>query len=243
MGRLSGSLPEGLVLPEYVYPSVRPYIPEAFLRALRAGAKPPLTYVGAGQYGIVFCDDWGHAWKVARLSEEAPPRERLFMLESVAEEYEWLRDAAKTEIAQSVAEVYAIHEQELVLERECVEGHPGTWGDDGRLRKLHHKIWDVMIPVGWTAPEFQEDSYIIRPSGQAVLVDISMAMRVGENLAGWVEDVLDGRRKTRSDWHDLGFYLYRERREGTISKERANLLLQRLLEKDPRIAKSFVLDL
>jgi hypothetical protein len=243
MGRLSGSSEEGLVLPEYVYPSVRPFIPEAYERALQAGAKPPLTYVGAGQYGIVFCDNWGHAWKVARLSPDANDRERLFMLESVAEEYEWLRDAARTEIAPHVAKVYAIHEAELVLERECVDGHPGTWGDDGRLRKLHHKIWDVMIPVGWTAPEFKEDSYIIRPSGQAVLVDISMALRVGENLAGWVEDVLLGRRKTRADWHDLAFYLYRERREGTIPKERADPLLRRLLEKDPGIEKSFRLDL
>lgn len=240
---MSGSSPEGLVLPEYVYPSVRPYIPEAFRRALRAGAKPPLTYVGAGQYGIVFCDDWGHAWKVARLSEEGNPRERLFMIESVAQEYEWLRDAAKTEIAQNVAEVYAIHEEELVLERECVDGRPGAWADDGRLRNLHHKIWDAMIPVGWTSPEFKEDSYIIRPSGQAVLVDISMAIRVGENLAGWVEDILAGRRPSRASWHDLAFDIYRERREGTLSRERANQLLRRLIEKDPVIEKSFSLEL
>jgi hypothetical protein len=120
-----------------------------------------------------------------------------------------------------------------------VEGSSGVWGDDAKLRKLHHKIWDVMIPRGWTAPEYKEDSYIIRPSGQAVLVDISMVMRVGENLAGWTEDVLEGRRQTTDSWHDLAFFLIRERREGTVAAERANPIIRRLAEKDPEIEKGF----
>jgi len=240
---MSGSLPEGLILPEHVRPSVRPYIPEAYGRAIRAGARPPLIYVGAGQYGIVFCDEEGHAWKVARIQADAPASHRLFMLESVASEYEFLRDAAKTEMARNIAKVYAIHPEELVLERECVNGRPGGWAEDSKLRNLHHRIWDAMIPAGWTAPEFKEDSYIIRPDGQPVLVDISMVMRVGENLAGWIEDVLDGRRKTKDRWHDLAFFLLRERREGTVDPWRANPLLKRLIEKDPEIVRDFNLDL
>src|SRR6266849_864649 len=109
-------------------------IPEAFERALHAGAKPPLEYVGSGMFGIVFCDQEGHAWEVMRLepaesSTIGVERERLFQLENVADEYEWLRDAARTPIAKNVAEVYAIHPDELVLERECVEGRTGGWSE------------------------------------------------------------------------------------------------------------------
>lgn len=229
---------------------ILPEIPGVFARAVKAGAHPPLEFAGAGQYGIVLCDHWGRAWKVGRLQErpDAPKewapriaRERLFMLSSLTDEYEWLHAAAGSEIAANVAEVYDIHPEELVLERECVEGRSGAWADGSYLRELHRKIDRAMIPRGWTAPEFKENSYIIRPDDTSVLVDISMVMRVGRNLVGFVEDVLAGRRKTHERLHDLAYYVLGEVRQKTIPPEIGKELLDRLAERDPEIRRSFTL--
>lgn len=224
----------------------RSEIPEAFERAVRAGANSPLDYVGSGMYGIVFCDQGGIAWKVMRSGSNersgiTDEMGREFQLENLAQEYEWLRDAADTPIAKHVARVYDIHPQELVLERECVDGRPGAWADDRKLHALHTKIEKAMLKVGWTAPEFKENSYIIRPDGTEVLVDTSMAQRIGMNLAGWVEDILDGRRKTRERWRDLAFYLLRERREKTVPEQVVQKLMARLVDKDPEIERAFSL--
>lgn len=212
-------------------------MPDAYLRALTAGAKLPLEYVGAGMYGIVLCDKNDHAWKIARLA--GTDRDEEFMLESAASEYEWLRDAAGTSIAKNVAKVYRLHPEEIILERECVRGRAGGWNDGKALSKLHHEIYEVMEKEGWTAPEFKENSYVIKDDGTPVLVDISMAMRVGMNLAGWVEDVLNGKRKTQDRWTDLAFYLLRERSEKAIPEPLIQELLDRLVAKDPEIAHRF----
>jgi hypothetical protein len=241
---------EGLENPEVIPPYVRAEIPEAFDRAQKAGAKPPLEYVGAGMYGIVFCDHWGRAWKVARLGglkggpKEWSPKKSAhlqFILDGVTDEYEWLRAAANSGIARHAAEVYDIHPEELVLERECVDGRAGAWADDRRLHDLHRRIQEVMIPLGWTAPEFKENSYIIRPDNTPVIVDISMAMRVGRNLTGYVEDVLAGRRGTHEGWRDMAYSLLSEMRHGTVPQEVGRALIDRLNERDPEIKRGFAI--
>lgn len=211
-----------------------PEIGNAVERARKSGANGPLEYVGAGMYGIVFCDRRNHAWKVARGDPGSP-----FIRDTVAVEYEWLRDAASSEISRNAARVYSVHPKELVLERECVRGRPGAWADDRRLHELHAKIEKAMLPRGWTAPEFKENSYIIRPDGTPVLVDISMAMRVGANLVGYVEDVLEGRRGTFERPRDLAFALLSEMRHKTVPEEVGRRLIDRLNERDPEIKRGF----
>lgn len=224
-------------VPQFILPEIK----DSLERAGLAGARPSLSYVGAGMYGIVFCDRSDHAWKVFRI-HGGSERERLHILDSLTEEYEWLRDATGSEIARNVAEVYDIHVPALVLERECVDGEAGNdWYDGRRLRELHKRINQAMIPRGWTAPEYKDNSYIIRPDGTPVLVDISMVMRVGENLVGFVEDVLAGRRQTHERFHDLAYYVLGEMRQKTIPPEIAKELLGRLAERDPEIKRSFVL--
>ncbi len=229
----------GLTVGGHLHPGILHELPEAFRRAVRAGANPPLDYVGAGQYGIVFCDESGAAWKVARLGHGEDPR---FMTEQFGNEYEWMLDAAGTPIAGNVARVYAFHPEEIVVERECVDGRPGTWADGTRLSRIHNRIHKVMgRERNWSSPEFKEDSYVVKDNGTPILVDISMVQRYGMNLAGWIEDVLSGRRKTRAPWHDLAFYLLQEKPYRTIPAPYFRQLMARLVEKDPEIARSFSL--
>lgn len=209
-------------------------------RARLAGAEGPLWYVGAGMYGLVFCDAWGTAWKVFRYEEGEREQHLLFLRGVLEEEYEWLHDAAATSIASNVARVGAMHHKEIVLERECVQGRPGGWGEAQRLYDLHKEISRVMEPAGWSAPEFKEDSYIIETDGTPRLVDISLVNRLGMTLARYVEDVLQGR-ESYHDWLDLAFYILREIPYKTIPEEIARDLLARMVERDPKIAKSLSL--
>lgn len=226
--------PEGLEnfheIPHFLLPEIK----ESLGRALAAGAPPPLSYVGAGMYGVVFADHWERAWKVGRGDPGSP-----FIVETVISEYEWLRAAAGSEIARHVALAYAVHPEQLTLEREFVQGRPGVWADDKRLHELHGLIEAAMLPRGWTAPEFKEDSYIIKADGTAVLVDISQAMRVGMNLVGYVEDVLAGRRATHERWRDMAYSLLSELRHKTVPVDVAKKLVDRLIEKDPEIVNAF----
>ena len=210
-------------------------------RLRAAGAEGPLDYVGAGMFGVVFCDQEGHAWKAARVGMEPSSGHHLFMYEMFDAEYEWLKTAEQSEVADYIARVHRFHGDEIVLERECVFGHPGGWGDETHLFELHKKIEREMIPLGWTAPEFKGDSYIIQDDGSPKLVDISLVQRVGINLVRWVEDVLDGRRATSDRWSDLAFYMLRETREGTIPSDVSRNVLGRLIERDPEIRVAFMI--
>lgn len=229
---------QGLVNPDDVDRRVRPEIPGTVGRAQAAGASVPLRYVGAGMYGIVFCDADGHAWKVARV-EDLSARNADWMREFLAQEYEWLRDAARSPIARHVAEVYGFHPEEIVLERECVFGRPGGWADEGRLFDLHKEIERAMVPLGWNAPEFKGDSYIIKDDGTPRLVDISLVQRLGRNLVDWVWEVFAGRRLTHETWHSLAFYVLREMREGTVTESEGCAVLEELVKRAPEIARGF----
>lgn len=227
--------------PEAVQAFLRAELPGIVGRAVSAGAEGPLHYMGAGAFGAVLCDADARAWKVARFQKEPSPKHALFMGEQFSNEYEWLWAAGASPISGYVPAVYDFHPEEVVLERECVFGRPGGWADEARLFRIHKEIEEAMIPIGWTAPEFKGDSYIIEGSGVPKLVDISMVQRVGANLAGWIEEVLDRKRQTHENWHSLAFYLLREMREKTLSGEEACPLLFRLVEEDPAIAKGFSL--
>lgn len=224
-----------------VGPGDREEVLRAEESARHAGAVGPLEYVGMGSYGIVLCDERNHAWKVFRRRAASTEEGSLFIRNVLEDEHEWLRDAATTAIAEKVARVYAMHPEEIVLERECVRGAPGVWGQSSELGRIHGEIEKAMVPLGWTAPEYKENSYIYEfETGIPRLVDISMVQRIGMNLARFTEDVLEGRRRTHHRWHDLAFFLFREIPYRTIPRDVSDRLLARLVERDPEIRKSFV---
>lgn len=194
-------------------------------RARRAGATGELEFIGAGMTGIVFCDSSGRAFKVAR------------GIGSLGEEATWLRLAAKMpSTSKHIVKGTRYDARNRVLVRECVRGKVGTWSQGTKLRALHKRIEDETIQYGWTAPEFKEDSYINVRGRGPVLIDASMAHRVGRALVEDTLDVLAKRRELNKYERlaDLAFAL-RIERDRTVPAAVANKLLMRLRERDPQI--------
>ena len=197
----------------------------AMARAVAAGAGPRLEFVGAGMTGIVLSDG-KRAYKVARHSPD-----------TLAEEAEWFVDAAKVPFVKDhVPANVQWDEKNGVIVRDFVDGRRGGWSDESKLFELHQKIGEQMRKAaGWSAPEFKGDSYIITPSGKPILIDGSMPHRVGKNLVGYVEDVLDGKRVSREPLSDLAFALRAEivakhNPRGSVPAKDVMRLLKRMRE-------------
>lgn len=106
------------------------------------------------------------------------------------------------EVSRHVAKVFAFHPAEIVIERECVDfdqamkdkWYASSYGPKPlRLSDLHNEINRRMMPRGWSAPEFKDDSYVYSSRGP-VLVDASMPHRLGRVLLRYERDLIAGRR-------------------------------------------------
>lgn len=191
---------------------------EAAGRAVEAGAVGDLTYQGAGATGIVFCDEQGIAYKVARRGRET----------SVAEEAEWLARAEHVPgVRERVARNARYDTKRDVLVRECVQGSVGTSRQTSKLFDVHQGIRAAMTPYGWLAPEFKEDSYVMTRGRGPVLVDASSALRVGKELVRYAQDVLAARRPQTERLEDIAFAI-RQERGATIPAAVADKLLAKL---------------
>jgi len=187
-------------------------------RAVAAGAQGVLEFQGAGMSGIVFCDEKGTAYKVAREGGES----------TVAEETEWLQKAGQIPgVREHVAKGARYDKKNRVLVRECVQGKTGTSRNTSKLFDLHKDIRKAMRPYGWLSPEFKEDSYVYARGRGPVLVDASMAIRVGGELVKYAQDVLENRRTTRERLSDIAFAI-RSERGSTIPEAVADKLLAKL---------------
>lgn len=168
--------------------------------------------------GIVFCDEKGVAYKVARRHRE----------NTVAEETEWLRKAEQVPGAREhVAQGARYDDQHHVLIRECVRGKTGTPRNTSKLFSLHKDIREAMTPYGWLAPEFKEDSYVFTRGRGPVLIDASMALRVGSVLVKYAQDLLEKRRPQHESLQDVAFAVLQERGR-TIPVTVADKLLAKL---------------
>jgi len=202
-------------IPDRVLRVLGEELEDAAMRAVRAGAVGDLTYQGAGATGIVFCDERGIAYKVARPGREA----------SIAEEAEWLERAQHVPGAREHVARHARYDtQHRVLVRECVIGPSGTLRQTSRLFGVHGQIRAAMKPYGWLAPEFKEDSYVLARGRGPVLVDASSALRVGGELVRYAQDVLSGRRMPEERLEDIAFAI-RQERDDSIPAAVADLLL------------------
>ena len=109
---------------EYVPAAVLPEMPSVVERALAAGARPPLEYVGAGMTSVVFCTG-DVAFKVGR---RATPTLRRML----GEEAEWLEAAGRVPgVREHVAQFYVLQ--------------PRGGGDYARVPKARSR--HVRLPV------------------------------------------------------------------------------------------------
>ena len=170
---------------------------------------------------IVLCDARGHAFKIAR---DATNKSFL------DDEADWLAVASKTPgVREHVAKFIRYWPYYIVIEREC------PMPTLGYRRRDEHAIFDLhydvigkrMNRVGWTAPEFKQDSYVITDRGP-ILVDASMAQRIGKVLLRYTVDLLRGRRTTSDRPSDYAYYVRREIGERTITERAAAPVLQAL---------------
>ena len=205
---------------------VRDYVgrmPDIVPRALDAGAKTPLVYVGAGMTSAVFCDSRGRAFKVGR--ERVP-----IIAHFLTDEAEWLEAAGRVPgVREHVARLYRFHASLLVIERECpVADDDARWRFRDTTWNLHRLLEDRMIPHGWTAPEYKEDSWVLTKDGP-ILVDASMPHRVGKVLLRHTRDVLRGQAPVYNDDRpsDFAFSLRMEIGK-TITQREAQPLLDEL---------------
>jgi hypothetical protein len=207
---------------------VQPQMPDIVRRALAAGARPPLEYMGAGMTGVVFCAG-DIAYKVAR---DTRPIDHQFF----EEEAEWLRAVtAVPEVAPHVVHFRGFDPDNLVIVRDCPVADPdqSAWRyGENKLHDLHRQIERDMIPHGWTAPEFKLDSYVLTTRGP-VLVDASMPSRVGEELARYVEAVAADERPLWTTPEDLAFAVRMEAGR-TLTQAKSDRLEALIAERWPK---------
>lgn len=209
---------------DYVYKGALPEMQSIVDRTLMAGATPPLEYMGTGMTSVVLCDKHKHAYKTAR---RLAPIDAVFL----NDEAEWLQTASRTiGVRERVAKFIRFYPHLLVIERECPIQADDWWRHRGEEWNLHRLIEQKMIPHGWTAPEFKEDSYVITSTGP-ILVDATMAHRVGKRLLRFTIELIRGgrlvERGSLSRPSDYAFYIRREIGV-TISETSAAPVLQAL---------------
>lgn len=181
---------DAVVDPEYVAHAVLPQMQDIVERAILAGAKPPLEYVGAGMTSVVLCSG-KRAYKTAR-------SERTISLGTLHDEAEWMETAGTVPwVKDRVARFHRFDSKNVVIVRECPTPGPDMtpyrYGES-KLWDMHQEIGKQMIPNGWSAPEFKPDSYVITENGP-LLVDASFASRVGQRLLDYTRDLIEGRRE------------------------------------------------
>jgi len=167
----------------YIGSIIGPEIDGAAERAVRSGARPPLRYVGAGAYGIVFCDGTGAAYKVGRKRTKAYDDGTC---RSVAAEAKWFAFAGMLpDLAQHVARVSHFDFENCVLVRECVEARSTPSYDRGKSDRRRFNLFERMRSrmrlFGFRSPEYKEDSFVVHPKRGLVLVDAGF----GKRDLGW----------------------------------------------------------
>ena len=210
---LSGVLPDF----EEVPASIQAELVDAVDRALRAGARPPLRYLGAGMTAIVLGDKVRKAYKVGRHPNEDVSKKGL------ATEAEWLADANTVPALRGrVVRLEKFYPWPLLV----IVNEEVRRSEDGKPRGLdmwaiHQGIADAMKKKGWGRPEFKEDSYIHSSSGP-VLVDASATIRFGQRLLQYARDLVSGDRPLNGErLSDLQWELRMEASDGRISEQDA----------------------
>jgi hypothetical protein len=227
----AGSAPVAIVDAQYAPAAIASELQPAAARAMAAGARAPLTYLGAGATAIVFCDGRKHAFKVARIDRAQPPSEARANIELLRDEAEWMTVAATVpSVRPHIARLYTYHPRLHVIEKECIEAAPLGRRPKRSRWDLMQEIRAAMMPYGFGSPEYKDDSFVFSRGRGWVLVDAGFAIQVGARLVREAALVLAGKVPGlgRFDVESLA-YSVRAEAGRTIAPARADRLSERLL--------------
>lgn len=212
---------------QHVHRVIEPELDDAVDRAVAAGAKAPLEYIGAGAEGIVFCDPTNTAFKVGRGAS------------SLADEADFFKKATQVPgVKEHVAKFKRFDGKHNVIVRECVRGERIKWSQERKIFDLHRDIEKAMEPYGYLSPERKPDSWVLVRGRGPILVDAGFATPVGHALVKHTLDVINGRtpRGTYESNESLAFHIRQERGK-TIPARVANKVLRRLYETPQNASK------
>ena len=207
-----GALSEVLPEVEYTPLIIQHELVGVVQRALAAGARPPLRYLGAGVTAIVLADAQHRAYKVGRHPEHP---HNLLGLDTEAE---WLETAKKAPVLKG--QIVRIHRYDralrVIINEEVPHGTPKVYGYD--LWTHHRTIAEAMkTKYEWGMPEFKEDSYVWS-GNRPVLVDCSVHIRYGQRLLRYAKDIVTGKRPLLSERpSDLIWELESEMGDGRLT--------------------------
>ncbi len=206
---------------------------EAVEAAIAAGAVTPITFMGIGFSGWVFCDQTGIAFKITRVLEGRNFDKTAYR--TVEDEAAFLFAARQLpeEIRKHIVSIHKWRSDLGVIVKGCIWGQAGGWSDESKLYEIHEEIAEAMKPLGWGPPEFKDNSYIQNPEGVWILVDAGFALRFGKVLADYAEDVVQNRLQTHiplsfSEVSDLAFAVKMEGLEKRIPEDQAYRLFLEL---------------
>jgi len=216
---LAGILPDW----EYVPATVLHELPDVLDRALQAGARPPLTFLGAGMTAIVLGSHKA-AYKVGRRLSDS-------LIEGLTAEAEWLEIAKRTPgVKEHVVRTRRFFPAPVlvIVNDEVPQVSKSTYGLD--LWGLHQRMGALMKAEGWGTPEFKETSYIVGPKGP-ILVDASVNVRFGKRFLAYVKDILSGKRLWLTERpQDLAWALETEVTDGRLTAKEAEWAIAKLRE-------------
>lgn len=211
----------------YAHEVVRAALPAVLERLDAAGYDGDFKLLGAGMTAVMLLNTrTGEGLKVAHDS---------FGARILFGEYEFLTSMVDSPVAKHLPEVYAFDPSAGVLVREAVAGRVGTMSTPG-LFEVYERITREARKRHWTKPEYKEDSFVVEPDGNIVMVDVGFTNAIGPRLAAKIEAVLEsGQDISIAQAEDWAWELRMDVSDGVLPATRADEIRSRL---EQRVGKS-----
>jgi hypothetical protein len=160
-------------------------------------ARPPISLMGSGSGGRVYCDSRGRAYKVPK-----GPLPALWLEDEAA----YLKVAlTRPKLKPFLPKFYKLHHDLGIIEREFIYGDVATDADQRYLQPLFSLFNEESFRFGWSGPELSANAFVFRDGDQEhpILVDHGLAHRVGDLLVGHVHKRLARHPEREELWYLL----------------------------------------
>ena len=202
-------------------PKVREEVLQTARKAVATGAASDLQYLDAGAEGILFLSR-GLVFKVGR--------------RDLRNEAELLASLNHTPDRSLVPRFVRYNKELDVLVREYVEGDRGAWSSGTSLCKAYDVLCARAKSLDFTCPEFKEDSFVVRPSGSVVMVDLGFTQPVRARAAARLREQFDRPLSKDANLFLLQLDISQTTGEGFLSFSEGMAMFERLREMFGKVA-------